>query len=174
MSKCLLTLSVITLLALPTVGNAQTTLYHAPRTPAEIALSKVINLEISSGLGGPESALETGKGPYATLFTPNLVRVVASAERAANPPGCQGVCDLDVVVIFGCAQDTPPAPLYRTISATGSNEALIGYDGGFDDEINTDYGRYRMVKIGGAWKIDGIECSADGKFDASAAKFNMR
>ena len=163
--------SFVTLLTLPTVVNAQTTLHHAPRTPAEIALNNVITLDGSKGIA--DTALVKGTGPYVTLFTPDLVRAVRRADRAADPPNCEGVCGLGFDPIV-CAQDNPPAPLYRTISVIGSNEALIGYVGGWDGENNTEFGRYRMVKIGSMWKVDGIECDPDGKFDASATKFNMR
>jgi hypothetical protein len=55
------------------------------------------------------------------------------------------------------------------MSVKGSNEAIIGYAWGTG---NTDQGRYRLIKVDGTWKLDGIECPADAP-GAAGYKFNM-
>ena len=173
-------------LTLPVVGNVQGTPYHAPQTPAELALNNVLNLDMT--VPGPLSySMATKTGPwanpqqtqYTTLFTQALSLAVYNANIAVvkqncpdgpDAPGAPGVCDLDFDPLL-CAQDTPPAPiLYRTISSSG-NTATVAFEW---SPNNTDWGRYRLVKIDGTWKLDGIEClgAADGNYDTSA-KFNM-
>jgi hypothetical protein len=150
-------------------SKAQPAHYHAPQTEAEQALDKVIHLDMTVTCG-LWPALTKATGQYATLFTPQLSHAVANADQKLVQLNCggdptKGVCGLDYDPLT-CAQDYPPAPiLYRTISVKESNEAIIGYAWGTG---NTDQGRYRLVKVGGTWKLDGIECPAVGN-----DKFNM-
>jgi hypothetical protein len=156
-------------LTLPASGNAQTTLYHAPQTPAELALDNVLNIEIAAGTSLAEPTLSSLMGTntlpaqYAALFTPALSLAVFTANNAVAQQNCNGqpptqngpVCDLDFDVLL-CENDIPPTPiLYRTISVKESNEAVIGYAWGTG---NTDQGRYRLIKVDGTWKLDGINC----------------
>jgi len=179
-------------LTLPTVGHAQTTLYHAPQTPAELALNNVLNLEIadvtnySPTVSTLSSLMGTGNLPEssAILFTPALSLAVFNANTAVAQQNCNGkpqtenglVCDLDMDVVL-CAQDTPPTPiLYRTISDNGST-ATVAYEWGANATYNipptgTDQGRYRLVKVDGTWKLDGIECPSAAP-GAAGYKFNM-
>jgi hypothetical protein len=153
----------------PAASEARRAPYHAPQTEAELALANVLHLDMTV-TGGLWPALTKATGQYATLFTPQLSLAVAKAEQKAVQRNCggdptKGECGLGYNPLT-CAQDNPPAPvLYRTVSARESGEAIIGYAWGTG---NTDQARYRLVKIGGTWKLDGIECPAVGD-----DKFNM-
>ena len=171
--------------ALPATGNTQTNLYHAPQTPAELALDNVININIAGPNNEPSlsnlMAVNALPPQYAALFTPALILAVFNANTAAaqgcfvNPPPLH-YCTLDIDPI-DCTTDIPPTPiLYRTISDNGS-AATVAYEWGADTTYNipptgTDQGRYRLVKVDGTWKLDGIECPAEIP-GAAGYKFNM-
>ena len=140
------------------------TTYHAPQTAAELALDHVLNLDMTAAPENLSHLMATNTLPaqYAALFTPALSLAVFNANTAEVQQNCNGkpqtenglICDLHFDVLL-CEPDVPPTPiLYRTISGNG-NKATVAFEWGTE---GTDHGRYRLVKVDGTWKLDGVNC----------------
>jgi hypothetical protein len=176
---------VAALLALPlTAALAQATRpelpFHPPETEVERALDAILhradsdthllsNLLDGRGGRGFRRTLD-----YAPLLTPALVAAIARAERALLRQNCGGryrpgeICGLD----FGpltCAQDSNEVYLYRT-QVTRPDEAIVAYrwpEGG-----RAAVATYRLLRRGGAWRIDGIRCG-EGMPSFNLASFGL-
>ena len=154
-------------LALPSVGNAQTSLYHLPQTPAERALDNIFSIDTTGVINYAPNNPNIGwliginslPPQYAALFTRALILAVTNAETAEaqscvglSPPLPECTLDHDPLV---CASDIPPAPiLYRTISDNGST-AIVAYEWGTEGK---DSATYRLVDTNGVWQLDGVHC----------------
>ncbi|WP_338664374.1 hypothetical protein VQH23_04240 [Pararoseomonas sp. SCSIO 73927] len=153
--------------------------FHPPASEAEQALDAIIRRADADP--DPLSNLLEGRGrrgfrpsvDYAAALTPALLASIRSTERALLRRNCGGryrpgeICGLDFVPLT-CAQDSAETYLYRTQVAR-PGEAIIAYRP--PGESRTPVATYRLLRRGGAWRIDGIRCG-EGMPAFNPAAFN--
>jgi hypothetical protein len=179
MKKRLLILFFALLLFLPAACAAEKPAnrpqFHPPQTAAERALDAIFHAEkISEGemnyfiLKRPGYNRRKGE-TYSHFFTESLLDAWAKAGKKDIDEGCGGVykgeiCSIDFDVLT-CAQDVPDAYFYRTIK-TQDSKAIITYSW---PEDQRDGSHYLMVKTGGGWKLDGVDCGEKYKFNITTS-----
>jgi len=144
--------------------------FHAPSTPAELALDQVAKLTkadenlVDYVLKKP-GYNKAKAAEYSDLFTANLLKAWADAEVERVKQDCGGkytegdICGIDYDPIV-CAQDFPDHYLYRTDRQTPT-EAVISSIWADSDEKQTV--TYRLVFRDQRWQLDGVRCpEADG------------
>lgn len=133
---------------------------HPASTSAELALDRVLKTadadhEILDNLFHryPDAPVPAGKRVnYAHLLTPAFLSSLKHQERALVQHDCGGtyrdgeICGMDYNPIT-CAQDVLSSFTYNTLHESGSS-ATIAAQGQ----------TYHMVRVNGAWKLDGVEC----------------
>ncbi len=149
--------------------------FHIAKTDAEKALDDILRradkdgnmLEYVLGTSGYNAKIDPG---YSRLFSINLLRAVAKAESDVVKRYCDGkyrdddFCGLDYNPI-SCIQDSSEEGYRYKTTEDDSHKAIIFYQWvGYDPNKARVF--YRLIKDGGLWKLDGIDCG-------NGAKFNM-
>ena len=106
---------------------------------------------------------------YAHLFTKNLLIAWANAQAQFVQQDCGGkylegeICGIDENPV-SCAQDfSDKEYLYQTQEESGQ-KAIISYR--WADQATSNAGpKYRLVKSGNDWKLDGVNCGNGLKFN---------
>lgn len=141
--------------------------FHYPSTSAEQFLDLILTLE--GGIG--DAALgwyaenvpwrDTRKDAhYARLITPGLREAISREEARQVKENCDGKYVDGDNCSFGsdpitCAQDVAEEGyLFNTLKAE-RNMAIIAYRWPYGTKV---FATYRLVRVGGVWKLDGIRC----------------
>ncbi len=148
--------------------------FHIAKSDAEKILDSIIHLTgkdanmYAYALGLPWYDAKKNTG-YSRLFTKNFLRVAAKAELDAVKENCSGeyrdddICGLDYD-IFTCQESTSEKGyLYRTKEDNG--QMAIIYYLWVGESIEEDRTFYKLIKDGGNWKLDGIDCGNGVKFN---------
>ena len=162
-------------LALPgglVFGQAQPARFHPPVTPAERALDATLK-----AADADDSVLDNllqGRGErdyrptvdYRSSLTAALLAAIRKAERDMVRRDCGGryksgeVCGLDYNPIT-CAQDRIGQRFVATMSdAAGHSRIVLA-----SAPHGPGHATYVMVEEAGAWKLDGVSCSAGSRFN---------
>jgi hypothetical protein len=141
--------------------------FHAARSVPEKALDAIIRRSDKDDnmfnyvlkRPGYDATKDAG---YSRLFTPNLLLAWAHAEAELVKQDCGGkylegeICGFDYSPIT-CAQDSSDSGrVYRTIEAT-DDAVRIAYRWG-GRGAPAEGPRYRLIKDGRDWKLDGVDC----------------
>ena len=179
------TLLCATILAAALVAEsaAAAPAYHPPQTAAEQTLARILMLDaakpaavdptIQGSNHRPLTAPPPG-APYLKYLTTPLATSILAAEARQVKANCGGVykrgeeCGMDSDPII-CAQDFPKSYLVRS---TQSGPGLAVIEAAWPPDPPggqpSPSGTYRLKLTGGAWKIDGISCSAGDSYNWSS------
>ncbi len=153
--------------------------FHTATTAPEKSLDKILMLDNSISDRGKIFYYLTGRinkkdaSEYSYFFTEPFRASVTKAELELVEKDCGGkyiegeLCGLDFSPI-NCAQDSSEFYFYRTEKAT-RNETIISYK--WPGSVSNDaikYTKFRLVKEGSIWKLDGVSCGGDMNI-----RFNM-
>lgn len=145
--------------------------FHPPATVAERALDATLKAsDADSGLflfvvNRPDRQV-TDDEKFSGFFTRQLLDVIAAVEKSEVERDCGGrytdeICGLDFNPIT-CAQDEPEKGYaYRTEKSSARRQVIAMSWSGRNELVAT----YRMVKQGGAWKMDGVACHPSPRFN---------
>ncbi len=165
---------VIALAASLSPAHAEPAPLHPAMTGAERALDRLLHRvdadpRALSNLVGRRGRATVDYRPW---LTPALRTALAQAERAAVQRNCGGryrsgeICGLDFVPV-GCAQDNPPAYVFRTVEETAGSARIDS--AWIDSAWNTGPGdpvaAYTMVRRQGGWQLDGVACAGGSRFN---------
>lgn len=150
-------------------AGADDTVYHQARTPAELAVKRLMDIEDRDG---DWSDALLGRGPSAAAYrahmTPALFSNMARQHRAELARNCHGktkgdgYCSFDFDPIE--CTDAGGEPRFRTLQQ-GKTSAVVGYTWG---DYTDDAAQFRMILSRGEWQMDGIDCRHFG------TKFNWK
>jgi hypothetical protein len=148
--------------------------FHAAKTPPEKALDDIVRRsETDEDISvyvlkipgyDPKKAEE-----YSHLFTDDFLKSAAAVQARLVQKDCGGnysegdICGVDGNPVT-CAQDvSKPDYLYQTQTEDDRTAAIVRRWS--DPSPPGTESFYRLVKSGGVWKIDGIKCGDDLKFN---------
>ena len=149
--------------------------FHAARSAQEKALNEILLLSDRDDnlfdfvLKRPWYDAKKDKG-YARLFSKGLLAAWAGAEARAVERDCQGkyidgeICGLDYSPITCGNATSDKGYRFRTMKAD-EREATV-FSRWTGQEAKADGPQYQLVKEGGGWRLDGVDCG-------NGAKFNM-
>jgi hypothetical protein len=147
--------------------------FHSAETQAESALNKaLLRMDYDEDMVGfiLKFPWHNTKGDhrYADIFTPDVLKSWADAEAKTVKDQCHGeykdgeLCGLGYNP-FTCAQDSPDYYLYHTIRSN-EQEAIIMMKWPPAETAFVGI-TYRLIKDGYEWKIDGVDCGENQKFN---------
>jgi len=137
---------------------------HAPQTAAVKALDKVLDVadrddEVLDDLLHRYPVPPAKRIDYAKWLTADLLASLRAEEKKLVDKDCGGkyregdICGMDFNPLT-CAQDTVQPMKFRTLSQN-ADVAVIARDDA----------SYRMVRTASGWKLDGVKCGGDAKFN---------
>ncbi len=146
--------------------------FHAPQSAAERALDRIVKradtddeqLDNLFHRFGPVPAAK--RVDYRAMLSAPLLAAMRGEERRQVQADCggqyqaDGICGLDFSPIT-CSQDNVPAYQYRTLAAT-PDTAMIELRWPGEKNIAATY---RLKRMDGAWKIDGVACDGGVRFN---------
>jgi hypothetical protein len=156
---------------LPTLAMADDGEFHAPATQAERALHDILAFDTNPANAKHRLNILQGSTDTSLLtewLTPELKTELAATEAELVQQECDGQYIDHNVCGFGfdpllCAQDVSDSPyMYYTTQADAS-QAIIEYR--WREDPDNTYGRYKMVRKGTSWQLDGIDCAQLGQFN---------
>lgn len=151
--------------------------FHPPQTSAEKYLDALLMQSARDDniheylLGRPSYEVNKDSG-YNQWVTTSLVMAIRDKERSLVKENCNGayrdgeMCGMDIHLPF-CAQDiSDRAFLFHTLEQT-ADQALIVYawQEHLDQQAFTASPRFRMIKEKNLWKLDGLDCGKDYRFN---------
>ncbi|MDU7519929.1 MAG: hypothetical protein E7K72_00815 [Roseomonas mucosa] len=163
-------LLALPLAALPARAIRPELPFQPPATEAERALDAALRAadadpdllsNLIEGRGGPGHRRTVD---HSASLTPALVAAIARVERALVRRNCGGryradeICGLNASPLT-CAQDSAEGYLYRT-GAGGRDRAYVAYR--WPGPEGRAVATYRLLRRGGAWRIDGVRCAEGG------------
>ncbi|NBO19347.1 MAG: hypothetical protein EBV03_09010 [Proteobacteria bacterium] len=165
--------ALLLLLLMPAPALAVARGFHPPATEMERKLDSII-MHVQDDGELPKYILRGGKqnnvrdAMLADMFTPELMKAFRDVEANTVYTRCGGQyqpgedCGINYNPIT-CLKFERGAYLYRTESAVpykeGEYNALIAMKLLDGEQIVANY---MMVKVGGQWKLDGVDCAIDG------------
>jgi hypothetical protein len=159
--------------AAPGAGSEQP--FHAARSAPEKALDEILRRSDHDDnlfefvLKRPWFDPKKDKG-YALLFTKQLLAAWAAAQAEQVRRDCQGkyvdgeVCGIDYNPIACGNATSEKGYVFRTKQANDREATISSRWAG--QASRADGPLYRLVKEGGNWRLDGVDCG-------NSAKFNM-
>jgi hypothetical protein len=146
--------------------------FRMPENEAEKALDKILRIENVGNirLGTAYTVDDTLAGNtrinYADIMTPELFGAILEEEQKLVEQNCGGkyregdICGLDYDPVT-CTQDFADHYLYNTLRMS-EDTAQIEYTWPSTDKAVAEY---RLIKMDGRWKIDGIQCAGSHGFN---------
>jgi hypothetical protein len=137
---------------------------HPPKSPAELALDKVLktadrdDLQLDNLLHRYPVA-KAKQIDYRPALTAQLIAAMQAEEKRLVAKDCGGkylegeLCGMDYSPIT-CAQDTVAPYTYKTV-AQHDRDAIIAGPGA----------TYRMIQAGSGWQLDGVKCETGTGFN---------
>lgn len=145
--------------------------FHRPASGPEKSLDKILQIDRAGPALGNfvlklPGRLSARKNMFSHLFTKPLLDAWQEAQSTAARQECGGkyvpgeMCGLMDHSVVSCGQDGNDVYFYRTIRAD-ARQATVTYTW---PSSMTDGPVYRMVNIGGSWKLDGVDCGGTEKY----------
>lgn len=177
--KSLLALILVTgfVVFLATQSVAQTTHdsdFHAANTQAEKTLDAIIKqsetdenmIEYILNRPGYDPSKDNG---YSHLFTPALLKAWTDKEANLLRQDCGGkyidgeICGIDYSPIT-CGQDIVGGHFYRTLNSSANTTSTVM--AATSPQPDSSGAIYRLVRDEEGWKLDGVDCGANIRFNA--------
>ena len=176
---CLLVVSGILSFTLPAYA-AET--FHPAQTEAEKLLDRLLLFDreddsIYNVVMGKADPNAPSVEKYSPFFTGALLRAIQEKNSAFIQKRCGGQetdfgCGIDVHLI-SCTQDFPEAYLYTTLKSS-KKSAFVTYLWASDEQpskliiqknLPEQPPIYRFIQDKKDWKMDGIDCGGENKFN---------
>lgn len=168
----IITLFFVNLISAETKNTPPQESFHVAQSDAENALDGILHLYNNDNnmhryvLGTPEYDAKKDTG-YSRLFTKSFLQTFAKKQSEAVKNECDSKYDDKCRHLFSpfvCSQNfSSPGYTVQTMKNDG-RKALIFYEWlGNTPKIAKTL--YRLVKVRGEWKLDGIDCGDGTKFN---------